>query len=646
MTTQIQSPNIAAGAVTVEKISIVGISESGVTTATNLADGAANQIVYQQAVGQTTFVTAPTTSTTYLQWNGSAFTWASSVGPQGPTGPSGANGTIGVDGATGPQGPTGPSNINTINDQTNTGTGYISVPAGTTAQRPGAPSVGMVRYNTTLGAMEFYTASGWAPYGGLAISSVSPSSFNGASGSSFNITGSGFFSGAYVSFITNTGTEYIAAISTINNSTSITATTPRAFTVAEEPLDVKVVTPGGLSVTLIDSIDCGGTPSWTTSAGSLGSPYDSQRQYFSAQLTATDPDAQSITYSVVSGSIPTGMSLNTSTGALTGTPTAVVSDTTYSFTVRAADSVGNNSDRAFSVLIKAPIIAAFSYTGSDQTWTAPSGLTTATIYVWGAGGGGGSSSTGGSGGYAAGTLAVTSGTTYTVIVGGGGGGTTTGGWSGGGGGLSGLFTGSTMLPYNSTGRARSIIIAGGGGGGSGGDSSEAMGGAGGGSSGNNGIADYRGANPAGAGTRNGGGGGTQSAGGAIAPDTGGPYNPGNTAGSDLQGGLGSYSATAPNNGGFGGGGSAGGFSGGSYAGGGGGGGYYGGGGGQDYYSSAGGGGSGYVGGVTGSTLTTGNDSNRLSANNPPNTGSSYYSAGVGVGNYRAAGGHGRVVITY
>ena len=29
MTTQIQSPNIAAGAVTVEKISVVGISEGG-----------------------------------------------------------------------------------------------------------------------------------------------------------------------------------------------------------------------------------------------------------------------------------------------------------------------------------------------------------------------------------------------------------------------------------------------------------------------------------------------------------------------------------------------------------------------------------------------------------------------------------------
>jgi hypothetical protein len=73
----------------------------------NLAGGAANSLVYQTAANATGFVTAPTTTSTYLQWDGSGFAWASSVGPQGPQGPSGANGTIGVDGATGPQGPQG-----------------------------------------------------------------------------------------------------------------------------------------------------------------------------------------------------------------------------------------------------------------------------------------------------------------------------------------------------------------------------------------------------------------------------------------------------------------------------------------------------------------------------------------------------------
>jgi hypothetical protein len=46
------------------------------TTATNLAGGVTNQIPYQTGVGATSFITAPTVSSTALTWNGSAFTWA------------------------------------------------------------------------------------------------------------------------------------------------------------------------------------------------------------------------------------------------------------------------------------------------------------------------------------------------------------------------------------------------------------------------------------------------------------------------------------------------------------------------------------------------------------------------------------------
>lgn len=46
-----------------------------------------------------------------------------------------------------------------------TGTGAIDIPAGTTAQRPGTPSSGMIRYNTTTSAFEGYNGSAW---GGIA----------------------------------------------------------------------------------------------------------------------------------------------------------------------------------------------------------------------------------------------------------------------------------------------------------------------------------------------------------------------------------------------------------------------------------------------------------------------------------------------
>lgn len=46
------------------------------TTATNLAGGGANRIAYQTGSGESAFLAAPTTSNTFLKWDGSALTWA------------------------------------------------------------------------------------------------------------------------------------------------------------------------------------------------------------------------------------------------------------------------------------------------------------------------------------------------------------------------------------------------------------------------------------------------------------------------------------------------------------------------------------------------------------------------------------------
>lgn len=40
-------------------------------------------------------------------------------------------------------------------------TQHILLPAGTTAERPASPAVGMIRYNTTLTQYEYYGATGW-----------------------------------------------------------------------------------------------------------------------------------------------------------------------------------------------------------------------------------------------------------------------------------------------------------------------------------------------------------------------------------------------------------------------------------------------------------------------------------------------------
>jgi hypothetical protein len=112
----------------------------------------------------------------------------------------------------------------------------------------------------------------------------------------------------------------------------------------------------------------------------------------------------------------------------------------------------------------------FSYTGSVQTASVPSGASTAVITAAGAGGAGGTtdSTTGGGGDLLTATVPIPSGTsTLDVLVGGGGQIPAGGNGSGGGGGMSGVFTGTPST-------SDALIIAGGGGGGANDDNTAAQ----------------------------------------------------------------------------------------------------------------------------------------------------------------------------
>jgi hypothetical protein len=239
-------------------------------------------------------------------------------------------------------------------DQTTNSTGYFPLASGTTQQRPQSPPLGAIRYNSTTGFAEVYTAAGWGIFGALppSISSISPVTYNGESGTVFTINGSNFTNDATVKFITSGNTEYNATIVQFINSTQLTASTPQDFTVADEPLDVKVSQASG-TVTATDAIDCGGVPSWSTAAGTLATINDEGGSYSPiATVTATDPDTNStVTYSISTGSLPAGTTLDSSTGAISGNPTNVNSQTTSNFSIAATDNAGNISTRSFSIIV-------------------------------------------------------------------------------------------------------------------------------------------------------------------------------------------------------------------------------------------------------------------------------------------------------
>ena len=103
------------------------------------------------------------------------------------------------------------------------------------------------------------------------------------------------------------------------------------------------------------------TPVWTTTAGKIAT-IDEQIAY-SLQLEANTSDSTAITYSVIAGSLPTGMQVTTD-GLLTGTPAEVAKRTLYTFVVRATAGTAV-TDRTFSLDVQGADAPTFT-TASGQ----------------------------------------------------------------------------------------------------------------------------------------------------------------------------------------------------------------------------------------------------------------------------------------
>ena len=260
------------------------------------------------------------------------------------------------------------------------GTDGIRLPKGNNAQRTASSNVaGTLRFNTDIDGIETYTNGGWRPLAAPpSISTVTPSTFSGESGTQFIINGDGFTPDAQVYFVTANNTALLAASVSYYSSVQVRATTPRAITVQEEPISVRVVQQSG-TVTLTNCIDAGGVPSWVTTAGTLGSIFGANT--VNVYVTATDPEGTAVSYQLNSGSLPGGVSLS-SNGLVQGVATAVTANTTYNFVIKANDTVNNNTDRSFSytVLNRAPVINTAA--GSLGTIYSGNAVPTATISAY------------------------------------------------------------------------------------------------------------------------------------------------------------------------------------------------------------------------------------------------------------------------
>jgi hypothetical protein len=314
-----------------------------------------------------------------------------------------------------------------------TGTSGQRISTGATGTR--VDEQARLRFNTSTNLMEYYTGTDWKSIdspptitfvsidGGADTTSGQVD--NEASGNvTIQIKGSLFdTTNGAVTFVGTS--ETLSPITTTRNSTNLfTVTIPySSFDDASSPYTVKILNGSGLSAELIGGISADqSAPAFITSAGTLGTITDGTRSsYTLSSAAAIDADGDTITYSISAGSLPPGLSLNSSTAAITGTATAVVSNTTSTFTVSAA-TTASTSTRQFSITVNAPVVQSFTATG-PATFSVPVGVSSVDVLVV-AGGGSGGNQHGGGGG--AGGLIfrpgmpVTPGGTVAVTVGGGG----------------------------------------------------------------------------------------------------------------------------------------------------------------------------------------------------------------------------------
>ena len=538
-----------------------------------------------------------------------------------------------------------------------TGVDSVKLPAGSTGERT-TPEGGELRFNTTINKAEYYDGTAWITIDAPpTISNISVSNFD-SSTDTFNINGSNFSTGVVVKLLDTGSVEYSPDSVTRNSSSQLAVTLSAAIVTAgqsagKDPFTVQVTNASGLQAQLADALYYSPDPTFTTASGSLGTLADTARSnsasLSTAAATSLDPN-DTLTYAIQSGSLPSGLSLNTSTAAITGTADAVGSNTTSNFTIRATSTDENGAtktaDRAFSITINAPVTQTFSYTGGIQSFAVPSGVEP-TYHMWGGGGGAGSPGNGGAGGYQTGKIAGAGGQTLQIIVGQSGGGIVGPRGSqqnGCGGAPSAILAPSTWDSTSFTNTINGLIAVVGGGGGGG--NSGGGGGCGHGNGNGGRKNDYSGN----------GDGGQQNSGVTTTDQSSGTCT-GNCTSTILRGATGCGGAEQSDGcawpmGVWGGtwGSDAGGN---GCNGGGGGGGWYGGAGGGHVTPNNGGSGGGGAGKAPGySTYTVSNVSGEISSQNghsrtPPQTGSSYYGSSTGYGGSSPNNGeHGRVVIVY
>ena len=181
-----------------------------------------------------------------------------------------------------------------------------------------------------------------------------------ATATDINITGTNFSGIPKVEFIKTTGAVTTANSVSLTNSTTLAVNA----TLASGTYYVRIELDDGNAARSTNAIITASTaPTWSTSAGSIGSVAG---DFSGTVATVAASSDSAITYSettsVLTNASQANCALNSSTGAITTTDFGGSSTTatTYTFTLRATDAEGQTADREFS------LTSSFGATGGGQ----------------------------------------------------------------------------------------------------------------------------------------------------------------------------------------------------------------------------------------------------------------------------------------
>ncbi len=228
-------------------------------------------------------------------------------------------------------------------------------------------SGGGVTANTTINkqivAVGTNTSQSTTVLSGVTVTSVlvTDSSFNNLddtaldpAGGYLKIIGNGFKTGCTVYLNGSSVTT------TLFSSTELRVTTPST---AVGTYNLMVFNPDGNGAIYLN-LGISNFPTYTTSAGSLGTVYETNDYTQSVVATGDAP----LIYSLYSGSLPPNATLS-SNGVISGTSPVENASNTYSFVINVKDNQGQDTTRSFSLTVSSDVVS----------WSSPANNSTITL---------------------------------------------------------------------------------------------------------------------------------------------------------------------------------------------------------------------------------------------------------------------------